>query len=203
MIKRSMDIVLSFFALLILTVLIPILPVVAVLVRLGSRGPAIFRQRRAGLGGRPFTMYKFRTMRADVDSYAPSPHSGDDPRVTRLGKFLRQTSLDEFPQFFNVLRGDMSLVGPRPLYERQAEEWNPRQRRRLEVRPGITGYAQVYGRGALTLEEKLELDVQYVERRSLVLDCKILLKTAGMAFSSPGQTYERRYSEKKERETDS
>ena len=200
MIKRTTDLVLSLLAILILAV--PML-IIAVLIRLGSRGPAIFRQRRAGRGGRPFTMYKFRTMRTGGDPYAPSPHSADDPRLTRLGRFLRQRSLDELPQIFNVLKGDMSLVGPRPLYERQAGEWDQRQRRRLDVRPGITGYAQVYGRGALTVEEKLELDAQYVDKQSWWLDCKILMKTLGIAFSSPGQTYERRYSRAKERETDS
>jgi lipopolysaccharide/colanic/teichoic acid biosynthesis glycosyltransferase len=199
MIKRAIDILASALALLFLA-----LPMLAgaILIRLGSRGPAVFRQKRAGRGGKPFTMYKFRTMRAETDPYAPSPHSGGDERITGLGGFLRRRSLDELPQFFNVLRGDMSLVGPRPLYERQAAEWNDRQRRRLEVRPGLTGLAQVQGRGEITLEEKLELDVQYVENQSLWLDMKIILKTLRMAFSSPGQTYERRYSDKKERETD-
>ena len=200
MVKRTSDIFLSLLGILMLA--LPML-VIAVLIRLGSRGPAVFRQRRAGRGGRPFTMYKFRTMRAEGDPYAPSPHSPDDQRITGIGRFLRQRSLDELPQLLNVLKGDMSLVGPRPLYERQAAEWNDRQRRRLEVRPGITGLAQVRGRGALTIEEKLELDVQYVEKRSWWLDCKIMIRTAGMAFSSPGTTYERRYSRTKERETDS
>ena len=200
MIKRTSDILLSLTAIYMLAV--PML-LIAALIRLGSRGPAIFRQRRAGRGGKPFTMYKFRTLRAGDDPYAPSPHSPDDPRITKIGRFLRQSSLDELPQLFNVLKGDMSLVGPRPLYERQAAEWNDRRRRRLDVRPGITGLAQVLGRGELTLEEKLEMDVQYVEKQSWRLDGKILLRTVGMAFSSPGRTYERRYSQAKERETDS
>jgi lipopolysaccharide/colanic/teichoic acid biosynthesis glycosyltransferase len=199
MVKRVLDILLSLIALLFLA--LPML-LIALFIRLGSRGGAIFRQRRVGRGGRPFTMYKFRTMRSGGDPYAPSPHGGDDPRLTRLGRFLRRWSLDELPQFFNILKGDMSLVGPRPLYERQAAEWNDRQRRRLEVRPGLTGLAQVRGRGDLTLEDKLELDVQYVENQSLWLDFVIIIRTLGAGCCRPGQTYERRYSRKKERETD-
>jgi lipopolysaccharide/colanic/teichoic acid biosynthesis glycosyltransferase len=199
MIKRAIDILGSLLAILLLGWLMVL---IAVLVRLGSRGPAVFRQRRAGRGGRPFTLYKFRTMRQDADPYAPSPRSEADARLTRLGKLLRRTSLDELPQFFNVLKGDMSLVGPRPLYERQAAEWNARQRRRLEVRPGVTGLAQTGGRAQLTLEEKLEMDVRYDEKQSLLLDLRIIMRTIGMAFSSPAQTYERRYSRDKERETD-
>ena len=200
MIKRATDIVVSLIAIVILAG--PML-LAALLIRAGSRGPAIFRQRRMGRGGRPFTMYKFRTMRADTDPFGDSPHSPADERLTGLGRRLRQTSLDELPQLFNILKGDMSLVGPRPLYERQAAQWDDRQRRRLLVRPGLTGYAQAYGRGALTLEEKIELDLHYVDHQSLALDCRIVWKTLGNAFSSPGQTYERRYSQQKERESDS
>jgi lipopolysaccharide/colanic/teichoic acid biosynthesis glycosyltransferase len=175
---------------------------VAAAVRLDSRGPAIFRQRRAGRGGRPFTMLKFRTMRADTDPYGGSPQDRRDPRLTRLGRRLRETSLDELPQLLNVLLGTMSLVGPRPLYERQAAQWNPRQRRRLEVRPGITGYAQAFGRGGLTLEEKIELDVHYVENRSLWLDLRVIFRTIGNIFRRGG-VYEQRYSREKQTEADS
>ncbi|MFB3892973.1 MAG: sugar transferase [Phycisphaerae bacterium] len=176
--------------------------VIALAVRLESRGAAIFRQRRAGRGGKPFWMLKFRTMRADVDPYGGSPHSGDDPRLTRLGRLLREKSLDELPQLINVLLGQMSLVGPRPLYERQAELWNARQRRRLDVRPGITGYAQVRGRGDMTIEEKLELDVRYVENQSIWLDIAIILRTIADFFrvGRPG-IYEQRYSRDQERES--
>ena len=160
----------------------PLLAILALAVRLGSRGPAIFRQERAGCGMRPFTMYKFRTMRADADPYGVSPKGTDDPRLTRLGRWLRETSLDELPQLWNVLRGDMSLVGPRPLYMSQAQAFSPRQRRRLEVRPGITGLAQGTGRGDLPHEEKLEIDVRYVERVSLALDLKILWRSLGRVF---------------------
>ncbi|MCP4378486.1 MAG: sugar transferase, partial [bacterium] len=156
MVKRIFDILVS---LLLLPLLLLPLLVIALIIRIESSGKAIFRQRRAGWRGKPFTMLKFRTMRIDVDPYASSPHGGDDPRLTRFGKFLRETSLDELPQLFNVIFGQMSLVGPRPLYERQAELWDDVQRRRLEVRPGITGYAQAYGRGQLTIEKKIEMDV--------------------------------------------
>jgi len=195
MLSRAMDIVGSLLGIALLGG--PML-LIAVLIRRESPGAAIFRQRRAGRFGRPFTMLKFRTMRADVDPYGASPAGGDDPRLTRTGRFLRETSLDELPQLFNVLRGEMALVGPRPLYERQAALWDARQRRRLEVRPGLTGYAQVYGRGGLTHEEKLELDVQYVERRSLALDLAILLRTVFAAAGRNGDVYERRYSRRRE-----
>lgn len=199
MVKRGLDILGSLIGLALLGG--PML-LIAVLIRLESRGAAIFRQRRAGWRGRPFTLLKFRTMRSDADPYGASPRAGDDPRLTRLGRFLRETSLDELPQLANVLLGQMSLVGPRPLYERQAALWNDRQRRRLEVRPGITGYAQVYGRGALTHEDKIELDVQYVERRSGLLDLRIVLRTILGVFGRRDGIYERRYSRDREAETD-
>lgn len=160
----------------------PFLLALAVLIRRDSPGPAIFRQERAGRDMRPFTLHKFRTMRADAEAFGVSPKGPDDPRLTRLGRWLRETSLDELPQLWNILRGDMSLVGPRPLYISQAREFTPRQRRRLEVRPGITGLAQVTGRGDLPHEEKLEIDVQYVERASVWLDLRILGRTAARAF---------------------
>lgn len=176
-------------------VLLPLLLILAVWIRLDSPGPAIFRQERAGKGGKPFTFYKFRSMRTDVDKFGASPKSGDDPRLTRVGKFLRETSLDELPQLFNVLSGKMSLVGPRPLYISQMAEWNDRQKRRLEVKPGMTGLAQVSGRGALTIEEKLELDVQYVERAGFGLDLKILWATFLQVLGRQS-IYEKRYSMK-------
>jgi len=180
---------------------IPML-IVAAAIRVESRGPAIFRQRRAGRRGKPFTMLKFRTMVADVDPYGSSPHSGRDPRLTRLGRLLRETSLDELPQLLNVLAGQMSLVGPRPLYERQAERWNDFQRRRLEVRPGIAGYAQAYGRGGLSIEDKIEMDVHYVDNRSFRLDLRIIWRTIVNVFARRGDVYEQRYSREKEYEND-
>lgn len=170
--KRVFDVVL---ALVLLLAGWWLLVAIAVAIRVDSKGPAVFSQERAGRDMQPFTMYKFRTMRTDVDPYGVSPTSGGDPRLTRVGRWLRETSLDELPQVFNVLKGDMSFVGPRPLYMSQAREFTPRQRRRLEVRPGITGLAQIQGRGELPHEKKLDIDVRYVERQSFWFDTKILL----------------------------
>lgn len=191
MIRRCLDILFSIAA---LAFFGPWMVLLSVLVRLDSPGDPIFRQRRAGHLGRPFVMLKFRTMRSDVDPYGVSPHSDRDPRLTDIGRFLRETSLDELPQLINVLRGEMSLIGPRPLYERQAVLWTPRQRRRLEVKPGLTGYAQVFGRGGLTHEDKIELDLYYVEHRSPTLDLKILGKTVVSVFTRGNDIYEVQYS---------
>ena len=188
--KRAFDLVISSVLLMILS---PLLVAVMVAIRLGSRGPAIFRQERAGKAGRPFVFYKFRTMNLEVDPFGASPKSGDDPRLTRLGKFLREYSLDELPQLLNIVRGDMSLVGPRPLYVSQIQEWDERQTKRLLVKPGLTGLAQVSGRGGLTREEKLELDVMYVETATLWLDCRIILSTVAQVCGRKG-IYEKCYS---------
>jgi lipopolysaccharide/colanic/teichoic acid biosynthesis glycosyltransferase len=190
--KRVLDIALSLLAGLIL---LPIFVVVTAMVKLSSRGPAVFKQERAGRDGKPFMFYKFRTMRVEVNPFGPSPKSADDPRFTKTGRFLREYSLDELPQLFNVLKGDMSVVGPRPLYVSQIAEWNERQKKRLQVKPGLTGLAQVCGRGGLTVEEKLELDVKYVETKSLLLDLKIIMQTIGQIFRPKG-IYEKRYSQK-------
>jgi len=191
LLKRVFDLVVSGLT---LAILLPLLVGLAVAIRLGGRGPALFRQERAGQAGRPFTFYKFRTMRPEVDPFGPSPKSGADPRLTRLGRFLREYSLDELPQLVNVFRGDMSLVGPRPLYVAQMAEWDERQKKRLLVKPGLTGLAQISGRGALTREEKLELDARYVERSGLGLDAWILLMTFVRLFARQG-IYEKRYSQ--------
>jgi lipopolysaccharide/colanic/teichoic acid biosynthesis glycosyltransferase len=175
--KRVFDFI---AAALLLALVSPLLLYIALAIRRESPGPTIFSQRRAGYRGRPFTFYKFRTMRMDVDPYGRSPTSGEDPRLTRVGRWLRERSLDELPQLYNVLRGDMSLVGPRPLYLQQAERWDERQRRRLEVRPGLTGLAQVRDRAELAHEDKIEFDVEYVERASLWLDFRLLLATIGL-----------------------
>ena len=177
--KRVLDI---FIAISALVILFPILITIGLIVRLSSKGPAIFKQERAGKNSRPFVFYKFRTMKLDVDPYGPSPKSGEDPRLIKIGKFLREHSLDELPQLFNVLKGDMSIVGPRPLYISQIPEWNERQKKRLLVRPGITGLAQTHGRAELTREEKLELDVKYVETAGLLTDIRILLATIIQVF---------------------
>ncbi len=191
LLKRVFDFLISGS---LLVVLAPLLAGLGLAIRLGSRGPALFRQERAGQAGRPFTFYKFRTMRLEADPFGPSPKSGADPRLTRLGRFLREYSLDELPQLVNVLKGDMSLVGPRPLYVAQMAEWDERQKKRLLVKPGLTGLAQISGRGALTREEKLELDVRYVERASLGLDASILLLTFVRVFTRQG-IYEEKYSQ--------
>jgi lipopolysaccharide/colanic/teichoic acid biosynthesis glycosyltransferase len=189
--KRGFDILVSLSALVLLW---PILAVIAIAIRLDSKGPALFKQQRAGKNGKPFVFYKFRTMKVDVDPFGPSPKSGKDPRLTKVGRFLREYSLDELPQLLNILKGDMSLVGPRPLYLSQIPEWSERQRKRLLVKPGLTGLAQISGRGQLTREEKLELDVKYVETAGLLADVKIMLATIARVLGRRG-VYEKRYSQ--------
>ncbi|HEC02512.1 MAG TPA: sugar transferase [Phycisphaerales bacterium] len=189
--KRGLDIVASVSALIVLW---PFLVLIGLIIRISSPGPAVFRQERAGKDGKPFVFYKFRTMRTDVDPFGPSPKSGEDPRLTNVGKFLREYSLDELPQLVNILKGDMSVVGPRPLYLSQIPEWSDRQRERLRVKPGLTGLAQVSGRGRITKEEKLELDVRYVETASLLGDIRIVLATITRVFGRK-DIYEKRYSQ--------
>jgi len=173
-VKRLMDVAVSGTA---LALGWPALLGLGLAIRRDSPGPALFKQERAGRNMKPFVMLKFRTMRTGAEAFGVSPGSPEDPRLTRLGPWLRETSLDELPQLWNILKGDMSLVGPRPLYMGQAREFNERQRRRLEVRPGLTGLAQTMGRGEVPHDEKLQIDVQYVERMSLWLDLKILWRT--------------------------
>lgn len=189
--KRAFDILLCIPAII---VLLPLFAVLVLLIRFGSKGPAIFKQQRAGKSGKPFVFYKFRTMRLDADPFGPSPKSADDPRLTRIGRFLREYSLDELPQLFNIVRGDMSFVGPRPLYLTQIPEWNERQKKRLLVVPGLTGLAQVSGRGELTREEKLEFDARYVETAGWGFDIRIMLATIGQVFGRKS-IYEKKYSE--------
>jgi len=189
--KRILDVLISTIT---ITVLLPFFVLIIGAIRLTSKGPAIFRQERAGKNSKPFMFYKFRTMKVDVDPFGPSPKSGQDPRLTRVGRFLREYSLDELPQLFNVLKGDMSIVGPRPLYVSQIAEWNEQQKKRLLVKPGLTGLAQISGRGGLTREEKLELDVKYVETASFFADTKIVLATIAQVFRRKS-IYEKRYSQ--------
>jgi lipopolysaccharide/colanic/teichoic acid biosynthesis glycosyltransferase len=193
--KRQMDAYLSFVMLVLAA---PLMLILAIMIRRGGSGPAIFRQVRAGRDGRPFTLLKFRTMRVDVDPFGDSPDSGADSRLTRLGRRLRETSLDELPQLFNVLRGEMSLIGPRPLYVQQVVEWSPRHRDRLLVKPGLTGLAQINGRGGITLEEKLEWDVRYVETVSLRNDLGVLWHTV-RSLVQGGGIYEVQYSKTRAR----
>ena len=181
--KRAFDLVAST---LLLIVLVPVLLTVAVLVRARLGAPVFFRQRRPGRCGRLFTLIKFRTMRV------PGTDAADESDASRLGPFgrwLRSTSLDELPGLWNVLKGDMSLVGPRPLLAKYLQRYTPEQARRHEVRPGLAGWAQVNGRNALTWEERLRLDVWYVDNRSTALDLKILARTVGMVFSRKGISF--------------
>lgn len=165
----------------------PLVFVLALAVRLESRGPAIYRQVRVGRGGRHFQIFKLRTMVKDAE------HQGlglavvpGDARITRVGRFLRRTSLDELPNLWNVLRGEMAIVGPRPTVPVQVEQYTERQWGRLAVHPGLTGWAQVNGRASLPWPERIELDIWYVEHRSLWLDLKILVLTVRMVFHGHG-----------------
>jgi lipopolysaccharide/colanic/teichoic acid biosynthesis glycosyltransferase len=164
-----------------------VLLVAAAAIRLDSRGPAIYRQRRAGKDGRPFDLYKLRTMHLGADPVGVgTPVLPGDPRVTRVGRLVRRLSLDELPNLLNVLRGEMAIVGPRPTLPAQVELYTERQRRRLEVKPGLTGWAQVNGRAGIPWAERIELDVWYVDHRSPALDARILARTARLLLSGHG-----------------
>ena len=183
--KRLFDFLVS---LVLLVILSPVMLVVAIGVWLDVGSPVMFRQERPGLHGRPFMLYKFRTMRGA----GSGEFSGEDDaqRLTAFGRKLRATSLDELPELWNVLRGDMSLVGPRPLLMRYLPLYSPEQMRRHDVRPGLTGWSQINGRNALNWDDKFRLDVWYVDHRSLMLDLKILLRTAAAVFGRKGISYE-------------
>jgi len=185
LLKRAFDVVVSAAALI---VLVPLLPLVAIMIRLDSKGPVFFSQLRAGVGGRPFKMHKLRTMSADAEESLseivrleelrePMFKLRNDPRVTRVGRLLRRVSLDELPQLLNVLRGEMSIVGPRPEQVDLVERYEPEHLFRLEVRPGMTGPMQVFGRGELTFGERLAVELDYVENISLGRDLRILFQT--------------------------
>ena len=188
--KRTIDLLMAIIGGIIL---MPLFFILWLGIRFESKGAAIFKQERAGKEGKPFTFYKFRTMRIDADPFGASPKSGEDPRLTKVGKILREYSLDELPQLFNIIKGDMSIVGPRPLYMSQMAEWDERQKKRLLVKPGLTGFAQIHGRGELTREQKLEYDVEYVESASFLLDMKIILATIVQVFCRKN-IYEKKYS---------
>jgi lipopolysaccharide/colanic/teichoic acid biosynthesis glycosyltransferase len=182
--KRALDLLLGGVALLLAG---PLLALAAIAIRLETHGHAVYRQRRVGRGGTPFELYKLRTMVSGAENMGKglAVDEGDE-RITRLGRWLRRTSFDEVPNLINVLRGEMSLVGPRPTVQVQVDRYSPLQRHRLAALPGITGWAQVNGRASLPWHERIELDLWYVEHASLRLDLRILAHTARMAVTGDG-----------------
>jgi lipopolysaccharide/colanic/teichoic acid biosynthesis glycosyltransferase len=183
-IRRAVDIAASSLALVLSA---PVLALAALAIRVESRGPVIYRQPRAGLHGRRFDVLKLRTMVDGAEHLgAKLAVDANDPRITRVGAFLRRTSLDELPNLVNVLRGQMSLIGPRPTLPVQVDQYTPRQRGRLEIKPGITGWAQVNGRASLPWDERIELDLYYIANRSLSLDLRILWRTVAMVLGGSG-----------------
>jgi len=170
-----------------LTVTAPVLAAAAILIKLESRGPVFYRQRRVGLASEPFELWKLRTMVPGAETMGAGIYVVEgDPRITRAGRFLRRFSLDELPNLVNVLKGEMAIVGPRPTVQEQVDRYTERQRRRLDVKPGITGWAQINGRTSLPWPERIELDVWYVEHRSLRLDLRILARTVRMLATGHG-----------------
>lgn len=171
-IKRILDLILSLMALIVLT---PLMIIIGILVRINLGSPIIFKQKRPGKNEKIFTLYKFRTMtdKRDIDGNLLP----DEYRLTKFGKFLRSTSLDELPELINIIKGDMAIVGPRPLLVKYLPLYNEKQKHRHDVRPGLTGYAQVNGRNAISWEEKFEDDLKYIENITLINDIKIILKT--------------------------
>ena len=179
--KRPMDFILSFIALILLS---PVLLIVAILVRIKLGSPVIFTQERPGLNEKIFKMYKFRTMTDEKDE--DGDLLSDSVRLTRFGRILRSTSLDELPELWNILRGDMSIVGPRPLLVKYLPLYSEHQNRRHEVRPGLSGLAQISGRNAISWEDKFDLDIAYVDNISLINDWKIIFLTAKKVFIREG-----------------
>jgi lipopolysaccharide/colanic/teichoic acid biosynthesis glycosyltransferase len=180
-VNRATDVVLASIGLALTS---PLIGAAALAVKLEDRGPILYRQRRVGRAGEEFELLKIRTMVVGAEKLG-SGYALDegDPRITRTGRILRRLSIDELPQLWNVVRGDMSVIGPRPTLRYQVERYTPRQRRRLEVKPGITGWAQIHGRAALPWEDRIELDVWYVEHRSPKVDLEILVRTPLALFS--------------------
>ena len=182
--NRAADVTLAGLGLVVAS---PFLAAAAIAIKLEDGGPVLFRQRRVGRNGDDFELLKLRSMVVDAERQgAGYAVDRGDSRITRVGRFLRRTSIDELPQLWNVVRGDMSVIGPRPTLRYQVERYTERQRRRLEVRPGLTGWAQIHGRATLPWEDRIELDVWYVEHRSPLVDLKILLRTPLALF---GGTY--------------
>lgn len=189
-IKRLIDVVCSFLGVLVLS---PLFIIIAIIIKTTSKGPVFFSQKRVGKNGKEFNMYKFRSMVVNAEELkeklaAQNEMSGpmfkmkDDPRVTKVGKFIRKTSIDELPQLWNVLKGDMSLVGPRPSLPKEVAQFEEWMYRRLEVKPGLTCYWQVSGRNNIDFEDWMKLDIKYVDERSTWIDIKLIFKTVGVLF---------------------
>lgn len=188
--KRSLDILGSLLGIICLS---PIFLITAIAIKLESKGNIIFKQKRVGLNGKEFEMYKFRSMVVNAEELkeklakenqmsGPMFKIKSDPRITKVGKFIRKTSIDELPQLINILKGDMSLVGPRPSLPKEVEQFEPWMKRRLEVKPGLTCYWQVSGRNSIDFEDWMKLDVKYVEERNFWIDIKLIFKTIGVLF---------------------
>jgi len=183
-VSRVLDVVL---AAMLLVVTAPLLALAAIAIRIESHGPVFYRQLRVGRDGEPFELWKLRTMVRGAEAMGAGIYVIEgDPRITRVGRLLRRFSLDELPNLVNVLRGEMAIVGPRPTVQEQVDRYTERQRRRLEVKPGITGWAQINGRTSLPWPDRIELDVWYVEHRSMRLDLRILLRTARLLATGHG-----------------
>jgi len=181
-VKRLFDFIVSFLAIIIF--IIPMI-IISLLIKIDDGGPVLFKQKRGGYKQRHFNILKFRTMVLNAEKKGLGYKTEEnDPRITKIGKFLRKYSLDEIPQLFNVLKGDMSIVGPRPALTVQTDEYNEYQKRRLDVKPGITGLAQVNGRNALTWDERIEWDIEYVESQTFLYDIKIIFKTVSTVFGN-------------------
>jgi len=190
-IKRVFDVVVSLVALLIFTIF-PVMIVVPIVIKLTSKGPAIFTQTRIGKDSKPFVMYKFRTMITEQFDENGFEIMSED-RITKIGKILRKTSLDELPQLFNVLNGTMSIIGPRPMLDYQAPRCIGEEKLRFEMRPGLTGYAQVKGRNNIAWEERIQYDIEYVKTFSFWLDIVILFKTVLLVFNKQGTEVKAEY----------
>lgn len=180
-IKRTLDLILSLMALI---VLMPLMIIIGILVRINLGSPIIFKQKRPGKDEKIFTLYKFRTMTDEKDEKGKL--LPDSQRLTKFGKFLRSTSLDELPELINILKGDMSIVGPRPLLVEYLKLYNEEQKHRHDVRPGLTGLAQISGRNSISWEEKFKDDLEYIKKITFLKDCKIILKTITKVFKREG-----------------
>lgn len=203
-VKNVIDIVLG---IILLFILLPLFMLIGIIIKIDTRGSIFFIQKRVGINGKPFFVYKFRTMVDDAVNIGAGLNIIDnDPRITFSGKTLRNTSLDELPQLINIVKGDMSFIGPRPTLQYQVDNYTPHQRKRLNMKPGITGWAQINGRNNIPWEERIELDVWYVENWSLWLDIKILLKTPKAilskedVYSNTGVSYDFKGTENNKKE---